>query len=136
MMISSNGNVGIGTTAPTNKLHAVGNVQATANVMAGGFLAVAQSTLSPTNNATLAPTTGYVLLTPSSSSMTLDVATAISSGSMIGQYLILQGNNANTTTVPDNANTRLTGPIVLTTNDTLQLIWSGADWVQVGNANN
>jgi hypothetical protein len=76
------------------------------------------------------------MLTPSAS-VTLSVSTAISSGVMPGQSLILQGNNANSVSITNGANTHLAATLVtLSSNDTLRLIWSGAAWIATGSQNN
>ena len=112
------------------------DLSASGNVSIGAFPIIAQSALAPVAGVTLAPTTGYVVLTPTNN-ITLNATTAIATGSDIaGRVLILQGNGGFTVTVPDSANTRLNGAIILGNNDLLTLIWNGADWAQVSFSDN
>jgi hypothetical protein len=128
MIIDTNGNVGIGVN-PSSKLHVAGDVRI------GTFPIVAQSGIAPTANSTVTPGTGYVVLTPTAN-VTLSVTTAIANGTAAGQVLMLQGDGSFAVTIPDNANTRMSGAVVLANNDVLTLIWNGADWVQVSFSDN
>ena len=119
----------------SNSITTGGNVNADGNVRIGGFPIIEQSSVAPAAGSTLAPTTGYVVLTPAAN-VTLDATTAIANGSTAGQMLILQGNGNFFVTVPDNANTRMAGTIVIGNNDVLTLIWNGSDWVEVSFSDN
>jgi hypothetical protein len=106
------------------------------NFTVGGFPIVSPGTVSPAAGSTLVPTTGFMKLT-AASPVTLNATTAISSGTVPGMTLILEGtSDANTVTIPDNANTRLSSAHVLGANDTLTLLWDGSAWVETAFANN
>ena len=104
--------------------------------------------VAPTNGSTLEVSTSpkaYVALNPQWSAVTLSATTAISDGKTAGDMLILEGrSNTYTVTVPNCANTVLgTGVAcpnpsnrILGEDDILSLIWNGADWVEIGWANN
>lgn len=129
MMVSTNGFVGFRTTNPVEVAHVAGNLLVT------GFPMVAQSVLAPVSSTTITPPSGYVLLQPTSN-ITLSSSSAIANGSRAGQLLMLQGSSSFTSTVPDNANTRLGAARALGTNDILQLIWNGAAWVEISYSDN
>jgi hypothetical protein len=98
---------------------------------------VASSTTNIASGATLNPVTRYVRLASTGGAITLNAGTAISSGSGAGVIMILEGtSDANSVTIPDNANTRLGGSRILGANDTLTLLWNGADWIELSFANN
>lgn len=61
---------------------------------------------------------------------------AIADGKAVGDTLILEGPAAGSVTIPDGANTRMGGNIILNSEDTLTLLWNGADWLKVNFANN
>jgi hypothetical protein len=112
-----------------------GNLFTDRRVSIGTFVGISQSNLVPTAGSTLAPATGYVVLNPAAD-VTLDATQAIVNGVFLGELLILQGDGSFSVTVPDNANTRMSGPQILGNNDVLTLIWNGGDWVQVSFSNN
>lgn len=85
---------------------------------------------------TLTPVTSYHTLA-AAAARTSSVTTAINNGSTAGQMLILQGtSDVNTITIKDGANTALSADCVLGNQDTLSLIWDGADWVETARSNN
>jgi hypothetical protein len=130
LRISTNGNVGIGTSTPSAKLDVAGNVSI------GGFLALSNSALTVGINTTISPASSFIQLS-ASTVVTLNATTAISDAPVAGALLILQGSSdINTITVPDNANTRLGGSRILGDRDTLTLIFNGTEWVEISYANN
>jgi hypothetical protein len=100
-------------------------------------LQVTSSTTTLTNGATLNPTTGYMRISGSGGAVTLNATTAIANGVGAGLILVLEGTStANTVTIPTSANTLLGANRTLGLNDTLTLIWNGANWVQLAFSNN
>ncbi len=98
---------------------------------------VTSATTTLTNGATLTPTTGYMRIAGSGGAVTLNATTAIANGSESGLILILEGTSAgNTVTIPNSANTIIGANRTLGLNDTLTLIWNGANWVQLAFSNN
>jgi hypothetical protein len=93
----------------------------------------------PTAGSTLDVSTNpksYVPLAPASA-VTLNITTAIADGKAIGDILILEGtSDANTVTVPNNANTLLGAARTLGLEDTLKLLWNGTDWLELGYSDN
>lgn len=84
----------------------------------------------------ITPTGTYQPLT-SVAAVTTSLTTAIISGTVKGQLLILVNENASDIIIiDDGANTHLSGNISLGNDDTLMLIWDGADWLEIGGANN
>jgi hypothetical protein len=54
-----------------------------------------------------------------------------------GELLILEGSSdVLTVTVLDNANTKLSGSMVLGAGDTLMLMFNGTDWIEISRTNN
>ena len=112
------------------------NVTVSNNVSVGGFNVVAQTTATPTNNATLTPVSGYVKFA-NSGSVTLNAITAIAAGIAPGTTLILEGNSdANSVTIPNAANTSLGAARTLGLRDVLVLLWNGSSWLELSYANN
>jgi parallel beta-helix repeat protein len=68
----------------------------------------------------------------------LSAVTAIADGRDVGDLLILEGrSDANTITIPNNANTRLGAAArVLGLEDTIKLLWNGSDWLEIAYADN
>ena len=103
-------------------------------VTMGSFLSLAQTVIVPGNGDTIVPTSSYVLLNPGA-----PVMIGISSGSRIGDVLILQvsSGNPHNVNVPNGGNIKLSaGNHVLGANDTLMLIWTSAGWTEVAFTNN
>lgn len=85
--------------------------------------------------ATIYPKGTYQPLT-SAAAVTTDTTTAIVDGTYVGQLLILVNENAvDAITIDDAANTRLSGDAVLGNDDSLVLMWDGADWLELAQAN-
>ena len=101
------------------------------------FLAAAEQTaVALGDGETITPTGTYQPLT-SSGAVTTSATTAIADGTVNGQLLILVNENASDTIiVKDSANTHLTGDVTLGNDDTLMLLWDGADWLAIGGENN
>jgi len=73
----------------------------------------------------------------SSGAVTTSTTTAIADGVKVGQILILVNENgSDVITIDDGGNTKLSGDAVLGAGDTLFLIWDGADWLEIAQANN
>jgi len=73
----------------------------------------------------------------SAGAVTTSATTAIADGVKNGQMLILVNENASDTIIiKDSANTHLTGDVTLGNDDTLVLLWDGADWLAIGGENN
>lgn len=66
--------------------------------------------------------------------VTLSGTTAITDGAFDGQIVIIHGNSAsNTVTIPDGANTRMNGNMLLGLGSVIALVWDLADsnWVEL-----
>lgn len=95
------------------------------------------ATLTPAGSTNPPGPTSYIALNPGSS-YALNSATAIADGKADGDILILENiSAANTVTIPNAANTKLSGAIALGPSDTLTLIWksdtvaANSNWVQL-----
>jgi hypothetical protein len=136
-LIRASGGVGIGTNNPASTLHVNGTVRVEGNTTIGALFALSRVTVVPTANSTLTPTNSFLLLNPASS-VTLSGTTAIASGATIGSVLILEGtDDSQTVTINNNANTSLAAASrTLGDDDTLMLIWNGANWIEISFSNN
>jgi len=84
----------------------------------------------------ITPTGTYQPIT-STARVTTSTSCAVISGTVNGQLLILVNENAaDLITIDDGANTHLSGDALLGNDDTLMLIWDGADWLEIAQANN
>ena len=111
----------------------------TDNVVAiGGALGVVEGTAIPiASGGQITVTASTYLPITSSAGITTSATTAISDGAYVGQILIIVNENAaDTIVIKNGANTHLTGDITLGNDDTLTLIWDGADWLQLATSNN
>ncbi|HUT19724.1 MAG TPA: hypothetical protein VM366_11230 [Anaerolineae bacterium] len=108
-----------------------------ANASVGGlFCMVEQTFISVTAGLSITPTTSYIGL-QSAAAVTTGTTIAITDGSKAGQILVLVNENASDAiTIDDGANTLLSGDAVLGASDTLLLIWDGATWLELAQANN
>jgi len=89
-----------------------------------------------TSDSTITPTASYQPIS-SASAVTTSATTAIADGVLNGQILILVNENASDViTIKDSANTHLSGDIALGNDDTLMLMWDGADWLELATSNN
>ena len=81
------------------------------------------------SGATIVPTGTYQPLT-SAASVTCDTTTCITAGTFTGQLLILVNENAADTITIDGTggNVECKSDVVLGAQDTLTLLWNGADW--------
>ena len=85
---------------------------------------------------TITPTGTYQPLT-SAAAVTTSAVTAIADGAVNGQLLILANENITDTIIIKNgANTHLSGDITLGNDDTLTLMWDGADWLGIATMDN
>ena len=121
----------------TNIVQIGGSPAFSTPVTMSSFLTLARTTIVPADGSTIIPASSYVLLNPATA-VALNGVTAISSGSRVGDVLILQGNSdVNLVTISNNANTKLTAAShVLGANDMLVLMWNGVAWAEVSFANN
>ncbi len=90
------------------------------------------------DTATLTPLTTVHRISGTGAAATLDGTTAITDGSIDGQWLLLIGNdNTNTVTIDDAANTRLNGQVILTLGDVIILIWdsTASEWQEIARNN-
>lgn len=105
------------------------------DVTAGGyFMAGEQAVVAVGAQAIITPTGTYQPIT-STAAVSTSLTTAIISGTVNGQLLILVNENAaDAITIVDGANTKLGGDKVLTggEGDNIYLMWDGADWLCVG----
>lgn len=101
------------------------------------FMAAAeQAAVVVTSGSTITPTGTYQPLT-STGAQTTSTSEAIADGTVIGQLLILVNENASSAiTIDDGGNTKLSGDAVLGADDTLMLIWDGADWLEIAQSDN
>lgn len=101
------------------------------------FLAAEEQTAEVvTAGSIIVPTGTYQPLT-SATAVTTSQTTAIYSGTVSGQLLILVNENASDViTIDDGANTHLSGNISLGNDDILMLMWDGTDWLEWGGSNN
>ncbi len=84
--------------------------------------------------ATLTPLTPVHRVSGTSGAVTLDGTTAITDGSIDGQWLVLVGNNdTNTVTIDDAANTRMNGQVILTQGDAIFFLWdsTASEWQEI-----
>ncbi len=97
---------------------------------------VEASVIALSDGGAITPTTAYQPIT-STAAVTANATTAIADGTVTGQLLILVNENASDAIIiPDAANTNLSGATTLGNDDTLWLIWDGADWLELGQADN
>jgi len=61
---------------------------------------------------------------------------AINNGKAVGDTLILEGPSSGSVAVKNGANVLLNGGTTLSAEDTLTLIWNGADWMEIAHSNN
>ena len=141
----TNGTVGIeGNVAVTGTLASSGAATlASASVTGvgtvGTFLGWGEATaVSVTAGSTITPAGSYQPITCSEvGPVTTSTTTAIADGGAVGYMLILVNENVTQTiTIDDGGNTLLSGDAVLGAGDTLWMIWDGADWVEIAQANN
>jgi len=114
-----------------------GTVTAVGNVLIGDWLVAVEQTACVVEAGTSITPTGMYQPITSEAVVTTSTSIAIVDGTVVGQLLILINENAaDAITVDDGGNTRLSGDAVLGPDDTLMLIWDGADWVEIAQANN
>ena len=97
------------------------------------FLAAEEQTAEVVSAGSTIVATGTYQPLTSAAAVTTSTSTAIADGTKVGQLLILVNENASDAiTIDDAANTRLSGNAVLGNDDSLMLIWDGADWLEIG----
>jgi hypothetical protein len=139
MRITATGNVGIGTNAPAQKLHVVGNVQFTGALMPAGVagntdqLLVSQgSGVAPTWKS-LSGTAGQITITSSPTALTVELADI--SGLTPGPY----GSATQVPVITVDAKGRITSVSTATISGTVpsgtsagdMLVWNGSAWTAV-----
>ena len=103
----------------------------------GGFTTAAEQTAEVVTEGSTIVATGTYQPISSAGAVTTSATTAIADGVVNGQILILVNENASDTIIVKNgANTHLTGDITLGNDDTLTLMWDGADWLEIATSNN
>ena len=122
MIITKDGEVGIGTTSPSDKLHVSGSFRA------GGAVRVNHTTLSA--NTTLDETTHYIVGVSAASGA---VTITLPASPVIGRtYIIYKSeSSANAVTVSGNGN-NINGAANYTLNnayDKIHIVYSGAEWI-------
>jgi trimeric autotransporter adhesin len=114
---------------------AADNLRLNGLVTIGNFFNLDTENMYPTPGVTLNPTRSCVRFS-NAGPISLNSTTAIADGKEIGQILVLLGSDeTKTVTVPNNANTMLTGTIILDFGDVLMLIWDGYDWRELSYTN-
>jgi len=103
------------------------------STIAADFLVLTEQTaISVTAQAYITPTGTYQPLT-SGAAVSTSLTTAIMSGTVPGQLLVLTNENASDAiTIVDGANTQIGGDKVLGATDALFLKWDEADWICIG----
>jgi len=97
----------------------------------GGFTALeVASSLEIAEGESITVTTSYQPVT-AAGAITTSATTAITDGPVEGAILVIVNTGANNIIIKDGANTKLGGDITLTggADDSLTVIWDGADWV-------
>ena len=118
--ILSGGNVGIGTTTPTSKLHVNGAITYTPTNRnyggATGLLNIGDE--------------GYIRILHSN---TLSI-TSFGAGSSIGQVVIIENASTPIMTINNGSGVKLNGntSFSMALNSTLTLIWNGSIWIEIG----
>jgi len=112
----------------------IANTTDTAWIIGGFVCATEGATIDLADGATITPVASYQPITNATGgSITTSATTAIADGPVAGAILILVNEDAQNIVIKDGANTILSGDLTLTggANDTLTLIWNGADWVGI-----
>jgi hypothetical protein len=133
MVILANGNVGVGTANPVATLHVSGNI---------AFSPKSTGKLGLAAGFSIDPVSTYIRMN-ATAVISSSTTTAILDGDTAGQILILHNNSVTglpipTITIQDAANTKLAGnaDFAMGIDDTLILIWDGADWLEISRSNN
>lgn len=107
------------------------------DVIVNGYSVYAEAgSLTLTADGTLTPTASYQPV-DSGSAVTLNGTTAIADGDQVGQVVCVVNENASDTiTISDTANTNLSSAAVLGNDDTLCVLWDGADWIEIAQVDN
>jgi len=97
---------------------------------------VEQTVVVVTAGSIITPTGAYQPIT-STAEFTASASTAVADGTVVGQLLILVNENASDVIhIPDAANTNISAQADLGNDDTITLIWDGADWLEVAQVDN
>lgn len=134
--IVSSGNVtGVDVTASddviaTDDISGVDIVLTGNETLADWLIVQPQTTISVTSGGVITPT-GTIQPLSSGGAVTCDTTTCIAAGSATGQLLILQNVNASDTITIDGTGgtVECKADVVLGAQDTLTLMWNGADWI-------
>jgi len=113
------------------------NVDSTSYMTIGTTLGLTKSTIAATEAFVITNVSAYVSLT-TTGAVTSSVETAIADGSAANNYLVIENSGAADVVLKDSANTKFSGDMTLTggSNDTIVLIWNGADWLSLGLTDN
>lgn len=127
-----------GAVAATSTLGVTGLSTLTGGATVAGWTTLtAQTTIVVTDTMTIAPTGTYQALS-STGAVACNTTTCIANGTVNGQLLILRNANASDTITIDGtgANVECKADKVLGAQDTLTLLWNGADWVCLASSDN
>ncbi len=102
-----------------------------ASLQVNGLRAVAQTTITVSNNSIITPTGVYQPLTAAAACGTASIA-ALPAGSVV----IFENLSANTITLTDTGTLLLAGNAALGQYDTLTVISDGTNWIQLSKADN
>ncbi len=109
-----------------------GNLSAGGNLQAAGFLrAAANTAISVTQGMTITPTGTFQALTAAD-----DVSTGAIAAGAPGDLLILFNEADLTITISDTGTLKLSGNAVLAQYDSITLISTGTDWIELAQADN
>ena len=130
MVLQDDGDLGIGVSDPLTSLHVNGAL--TLND-------VGNVTITADNQVVTVGNSSYLRLS-SDSNVSTSRTIVLTDGLEVGQILFIECNETGIDSfeIGDSAstNTNTTGTIQMTSSDVIQLIWNGADWMQVSYSNN
>ena len=128
---------GVAGAVAATTISASGKIAANADVTIGTTLGLTKTTIAATEAFILTNLSAYVSLT-TTGAVTSSATTAIADGSAANNYLVIENAGAADVILKDGANTKLGGDMTLTggANDTIVLIWNGADWLSLGQTDN
>jgi hypothetical protein len=124
--ITNNGNMGIGTAAPSTKLDIAGAIS----------IRPSASSITADNQAVTVGNQSFLRLTPDNTPANRTIT--LSNGLQDGQQLVIRvsATGANGIELADSGNLNLSGTAMLDDGDTLTLIWDGTLWFEMYRSNN